>query len=33
MESKPPARTWSAAPRRISFMAVPTAWLPEAQAV
>ena len=33
IESKPPARTLSTAPRRISFSAVPTACPPDAHAV
>jgi hypothetical protein len=33
IESKPPVSTRSAVPRRISFIAVPTAWPPDAQAV
>ena len=33
IESKPPASTQSASPRRISFSAVPTAWPPDAHAV
>jgi hypothetical protein len=33
MESKPPASAQSTAPRRMSFIAVPRAWPPEAQAV
>ena len=33
IESKPPASTESTAPRRISFIAVPSAWPPDAHAV
>jgi hypothetical protein len=33
IESKPPASAQSTAPRRISFIAVPIAWPPDAHAV
>ena len=33
IESKPPASAQSTAPRRMSFIAVPSAWPPDAHAV